>query len=132
MLFIVLMLSLTGWSLICWLSPARAQPSVIQQRDGTTATLSPLGGHEAIYSDAHGNRGMTYQGSVPPSHTFSSPHGALSGTVTPFGSPTPPNLITPAPLLPLQPRGMATPQSQAPISSGASNGGSSFSGRPGR
>lgn len=129
---VALVVLLTGWSLIGQLSVAAAQPSIIQQGDGMTGTLAPLGGHEAIYSDAHGNKGVTHQGSGLPSHTFSSPHGAMPGTVTPFGTPTPPNLLTPAPLLPVQPRGMATPQPQAPASSGSSGGGSSFSGRPGR
>ena len=108
-----------------------AEPSIIQQHAGTHGMLSPLGGREAIYSDAHGHKAVTNQGSNPPSPTFSSPHGALSGLATPFGTPIPPNLMTPAPLLPLQPRGMAMPQPQAPVSSG-SGGGHSFSGRAGR
>lgn len=131
MRFIAFLLVLTGLSFTRQFSTAYAQPSIIQQRDGTSGMLSPLGGQEAIYSDAHGHKGVTLQGSGLPSHTFSSPHGALTGPVTPFGTPTPPNLLTPAPLLPIQPRGMATPQPQAPVSSG-SDGGSSFSGRPGR
>ncbi len=126
-----LVVFLTGSSLIGLLSLADAQPSLIRQNDGTTMTLSPLGGHDAVYSDAHGNKGVTHQGSGLPSHSFSSPHGSMSGTVTPFGTPTPPDLLTPAPLLPLQPRGMATPQPQVPASSG-SPGGSSFGGGRGR
>lgn len=95
-------------------SHAGAQPSLLQQPDGTTGTLSPLGGSEAIYSDAHGTKSPTQLGSGLPSHSFSGPHGAAPGTVTPFGTPTPPHLLTPAPLLPLQPKGMAIPQPQAP------------------
>lgn len=131
MRFIAFLLVLTGLSFTRQFSTAYAQPSIIQQRDGTSGMLSPLGGQEAIYSDAYGHKGVTHQGSGLPSHTFSSPHSALTGPVTPFGTPTPPNLLTPAPLLPIQPRGMATPQPQAPVSSG-SGGGNSFSGRPGR
>ncbi len=108
---------------ICWfiapVSHAGAQPSLLQSPDGTTSTLSPLGGGEAIYFDAHGNKGPTHLGSGVPSHSFSSPHGAQPGTVTPFGTPAPPNLLTPAPLLPLQPKGMATPQPQTPAASNA-------------
>ena len=132
MCVIILVVLLAGWSLIGRLSVVSAQPSIIQQRDGSTGTLSPLGGNDAIHSDAHGNKGVTHQGSGLPSHTFSSPHGAMAGTVTPFGTPTPPNQITPAPLLPLQPRGMAIPQPQVPASPGAPGGFGSFSGRPGR
>lgn len=127
----VLIALLAGGSLIGPWSMADAQPITIQQPDGTT-TLFPLGGQETIYSDGHGNKEPTHLGSGLPSHTFSSPHGGTAGTVTPFGTPTPPNLITPAPLLPLHPRGMATPQPQAPASSGTPRGSGSFSGRPGR
>ena len=118
MRFIAVLLVLTGLSFTRQFSTAYAQPSVIQQGDGTNGTLSPLGGQESIYSDAHGHKGVTHQGSGLPSHTFSSPHGALSGPVTSFGTPIPPNLLTPAPLLPIQPRSMATPQPQVPMSSG--------------
>ena len=104
------------------LSSAAAQSSTFPQADGTTATLSPLGGNEAIHSDAHGHKGVTHQGSGLPSHTFSSPNGAAPPTVTPFGTSPPPNFLTPAPLLPLQPRGMATPQPHVPTPSGASSG----------
>ncbi|MGB5040238.1 MAG: hypothetical protein WBO67_04765, partial [Nitrospira sp.] len=102
------------------------------QRDGTTSPLTPLGEQDAIYSDAHGNKGVTHLGSGLPSHTFSSPHGAVPGSVTPFGTPTPPNLVTPAPLLPLQPRDMATPYPQPPASSDSPGGYSRFGGRSGR
>ncbi len=127
----VLML-LAAWTLIGPASKADSQPSILQQRDGTTSTLTPLSEQDALYSDAHGNKGVTHLGSGLPSHTFSSPHGGTPGTVTPFGTPTPPNLVTPAPLLPLHPRGMATPQPPAPASSGTPRGSGSFSGRPGR
>ena len=116
---VAVVMLLAIWSLIAPVSHAGAQPSLLQQANGTTGTLSPLGGGEAIYSDAHGNKGPTQLGSGLPSHSFSSPHGAQPGTVTPFGTPTPPNLLTPAPLLPLHPKGMATPQPQAPVAPNA-------------
>jgi len=114
------------------ISIAGSQSSILQQRDGTTSTLTPLGEREAIYSDAHGSKGITHLGFGLPSHTFSSPHGGVTGSVTPFGTPTPPNLITPAPVLPLQPKGMATPYSQPPASSGGPGGYSGFGRRSGR
>lgn len=109
-----LLMLLTAWTLLGPVSIAGSQPSILPQRDGTTSTLTPLGERDAIYSDAHGGKGVTHLGSGIPSHTFSSPHGAVPGSVTPFGTPTPPNLVTPAPLLPLQPRDMATPYPQPP------------------
>lgn len=103
---VTLMVLLAGWLLIDQLTMVRAQPSVRQQRDGTSGTL--------------------------PSHTFSSPRATLPGTITPFGTPPPPNLLTPAPLLPLNPKSMVTPQPQAPVSSGAPGSTTPLNGRPAR
>ena len=127
---LALVVLLAIWSLIDPISNADAQPTLLQQSDGTTATLSPLGNGDALYSDAHGNKGPTQLGSGLPSHSFSSPHGANAGTVTPFGTPKPPNLLTPAPLLPLHPKGMATPQPQSPASSNQQGRPGSSLGRP--
>lgn len=113
---VALVVLLAIWSLIDPISNADAQPTLLHQSGGTTGTLSPLGNNDALYSDAHGNKGSTQLGSGVPSHSFSSPHGATAGTVTPFGTPRPPNLLTPAPLLPLHPKGMATPQPHTPAS----------------
>ncbi len=131
MTFIIFLLLLSGLSFTPLFSTAHAQPTITPQHDGTSGMLSPSGGHDAIYADAHGHKGVTNQGANLPSPTLSTPPGGMSGAATPFGTPVPPNLMTPAPLLPLQPRGMATPRPQAPVSSG-SGGGHSFSGRPGR
>ncbi|MCS6289362.1 MAG: hypothetical protein H8K10_10330 [Nitrospira sp.] len=127
-----LLMLLTAWILIAPVSIASSQSSILQQRDGTTGTLTPLGERDAIYSDAHGDKDVTHLGSGLPSHTFSSPHGGVPGSVTPFGTPTPPNLVTPAPVLPLQPRGMATPYPQPPTSSVSPGRYSAFGGRSGR
>jgi hypothetical protein len=130
---VLLVVLILGCSLLVSEPPqTAAQSSALRQGDGATVTLSPLGGNEAIYSDAHGNKGPTHQGSGFSSHTFSSPNGAAPHTITPFGTPAPPNLLTPAPLLPIQPRGMATPQPQTPATSGMIRGNGSFNGRPGR
>ncbi len=127
---IALVLLLAIWSLIDPISNADAQPTILQQSGGTTGTLSPLGNGDALYSDAHGNKGLTQLGSGLPSHSFSSPHGATAGTVTPFGTPRPPNLLTPAPLLPLHPKGMATPQPHTPASTYQQGRSGSSLGRP--
>ncbi len=129
---VALVMCLAICTLIIALSHADAQPSLLQQPDGTTGTLSPLGGSEAIYSDAHGNESPTHLGSGLPSHSFSSPHGAQPGTVTPFGTPTPPNLLTPAPLLPLRPKGMVTPQPYTPTAPNAPGRFGPSGGRPGQ
>ncbi len=127
---VALVLLLAIWSLIDPISNADAQPTILQQSGGTTGTLSPLGNGDALYSDAHGNKGPTQLGSGLPSHSFSSPHGATGGTVTPFGTPRPPNLLTPAPLLPLHPKGMATPQPHTPAPTYQQGRPSSPLGRP--
>lgn len=123
---------LTAWILIAPVSIASSEPAILQQRDGTTSTLTPLGERDAIYSNGYGNKGVTHLGSGLPPHTFSSPSDGVPGSVTPFGTATPPNLVTPAPLLPIHPRGMATPYPQPPASSGCSGGNSRFGGRSGR
>jgi len=111
---------------------ATAQSSPFQQSDGTAGMISPLGQGEAIYSDPHGNKHPSHFGSGLPSHSFSAPHGATPGTITPFGTPAPPNLLTPAPLLPLHPKGMATPQPQAPALPVIPSPFGPSGGRPGR
>jgi hypothetical protein len=68
-----LLMLLTAWTLLGPVSIAGSQPSILPQRDGTTSTLTPLGERDAIYSDAHGGKGVTHLGSGIPSHTFSSP-----------------------------------------------------------
>ena len=69
-----LLMLLTAWTLLGPVSIAGSQPSILQQRDGTTSPLTPLGEQDAIYSDAHGNKGVTHLGSGLPSHTISSPY----------------------------------------------------------
>jgi hypothetical protein len=93
-----------------------SESGLLRQRDGKAGTISPLGGEESIYTDPHGMGGVTHEGSGLPSHTFSGPHGAEPGSVTPFGNPHPPNRLTPPPLLPLNPRGMGMPQPETPRS----------------
>lgn len=111
---VALVMLLVMWSCISPLAHADAQSSPLRQSDGTTGLVSPLGDGHAIYTDPHGNKEPMRLGSGPSAQNFNAPHGSAPGTVTPFGTPTPPNFLTPAPLLPLQPKGMAIPQPQAP------------------
>jgi len=89
-----------------------AQISVLQGSDGTGGTIMDLGGGF-----------QTYQ--------FSSPQGSSqSGTITTFGSPTPPSSITPAPILPFTPHSPVMPREQvapaAPFGPTSAFGSSTF------
>ena len=68
MKFIGFLLVLSAVLFIIEFTPVYAEPSIIQQHAGTHGMLSPLGGQEAIYSDAQGHKGVTNQG-VQPSFT---------------------------------------------------------------
>lgn len=132
MLIVSLIVLLICSSLMSPFSHVAAQSSPIRQPDGTQGLLSPLGENDAIYSDAHGNKqpatlrpGLSSQGV----NTLSE---ASPGAITPFGTPTAPNRLTPAPLLPLSPRSMATPQPQRPTDQGFPGRFAPPSGRPGR
>ena len=131
MLIVRLVLFLTCSSLLGPFSHAAAQSSPVRQPDGTQGVLSPLGGNDAIYSDAHGNKQPTTLGPGMPSHGMTTFSGASPGALTPFGTPTPPNRLTPAPLLPLSPKSMATPQPQRPADPGLPRQFAPPGGRPG-
>lgn len=102
---------------------ADAQASPLWQSDRTTGMVSPL---------KDGNKDPLHIGSGRPAQNFSATHGITPDTVTPFGTPTPPNLLTPAPLLPLLPKGMAIPQPQASAVPHTPGRFGPSSGRPGR
>jgi len=98
--------------------PAWAQISVVQGSDGTSGTIVDLGNGIRTYSDSHGNRGtMIDFGSGLQTYQFTSPQGGgQSGTITTFGSPTPPSGITPPPILPFTPHSPIMPREQmAPV-----------------
>lgn len=110
-----------------------AQISVFQSSDGTSGTITHLGDSYSIYSDSHGNTGTIMNlGGGFQSYSFTSPQGGTTtGTITTFGSPAPPNNLTPAPVLPFTPNGSLMPQSRvAPVVPFSSGGTSSF-GSPG-
>lgn len=97
---------------------SQAQISIIQGSDGTSGTLTHLGDDFAIYSDSHGNSGTIMNlGSGFQSYSFTNPQGQMkSGTITTFGTPQPPNNLTPAPVLPFNPHGPLMPREQvAPV-----------------
>lgn len=113
--------------------PAAGQSLPLRQPDGTQGLVSPLGGHDAIYSDAHGSKQpITPQSGLLLAPGTERPSGTLPGARTPFGTPAPPNRLIPAPLLPLSPKSMANPQPQTPASSGLPGRPATPGGRPGR
>jgi hypothetical protein len=94
--------------------------SIIQGSDGTSGTITDLGGGFRSFSDSRGNMGTILDlGGGFQTYQFSSPHGGLpSGTILTLPSPrstfdNPPAGLTPAPVLPFTPRGPLLPREQA-------------------
>ena len=100
------------------ISPAESRP--VQNRDGTSGRLSHLGDDIGSYSDPHGNHTIvTKPGTESPIGLR--PHGeSESGNRSAFGTPLPPNNLTPAPVLPFNPNRALSPPS--PNSHRPSNG----------
>ncbi len=92
-----------------------AQISIIQGSNGTSGTITDLGNGFHIYSDSHGNTGTIVDlGGGFQSYSFTAPQGQTkSGNITTFGTPVPPNNLTPAPVLPFNPHGPLMPREQA-------------------
>lgn len=86
-----------------------AESGVVRNRDGTSGRLSPLGDDIGIYSDPHGNQTIVAKpGSESP--VGLRPHGDIeSGNRSSFGTPLPPNNLTPAPTLPFYPNRALSP-----------------------
>jgi hypothetical protein len=86
-----------------------AESRIIQNHDGTSGRLSHLGDDIGIYSDSHGNQAIvTKPGTESP--VGLRPHGETeNGNRSSFGTPLPPNNLTPAPILPLSPNRALSP-----------------------
>jgi len=136
---LALLMASSAW-LVLGGAIAEAQVSIFQSSDGTSGTITHLGDSYSIYSDSHGNSGtITNLGGGFQSYSFTNPQGGTTtGTITTFGSPEPPNNLTPAPVLPFTPNGSLMPQSRAapavPFFSGGTSpfGSSGGGGRFGR
>ncbi|MEK7762900.1 MAG: hypothetical protein AAB433_15115 [Nitrospirota bacterium] len=104
-----------------------AESRIIQNHDGTSGRLFHLGDDSGIYSDPHGNHTIvTKPGTESPIGLR--PHGeAESGNRSSFGTPLPPNNLTPAPILPLSPNRALSPA--APPNGYTPSSGSSRLGR---
>jgi hypothetical protein len=121
------------------LSVATSEVSLFRGQDGTSGTITDLGGGTGIYSDSHGTFGPIQDRGASQSTLTLPPGQSPQGTRTPFGTPPPPSNLTPAPVLPFQPHSpiMPGPGSAAPSvpfapgvnPSGPSGSGSGFRGR---
>ena len=84
-------------------SVAAGEVSLFRGQDGTSGTITDLGGGTGIYSDSHGTFGPVQERGDSQSTLTLPPGQSAQGTRTPFGSPPPPSNLTPAPVLPFQP-----------------------------
>jgi hypothetical protein len=113
----------------------RAESGLYRGQDGSTGTVADLGNGTMLYADPHGtfgplpgSAGGTQGGPVPLPQGYGD-----SGHITPFGTPTPPSQLTPAPVLPFHPHGMLMPQQPGtPVPSFSPKSGGSGSGFRGR
>ncbi len=102
----MLVIGIAVWALLS-AGPAQAQMTIIQGSDGTSGTVIDLGNGFSTYSDSHGNSGTIVDlGGGFQTYQFSSPGGqSQSGSVLSFSAPTPPQVVTPAIILPIRPHG---------------------------
>jgi len=113
------------------LAPALAQAEIIESPHGIRATIAELGDGAGIRSELHGQGGSgvaSTESSVPlPPES----HGEVNQRImTLFGSPQPPNQLTPAPVMPFHPNRPLLP-APSPTPSAVPNSGVG-SGRFGR
>jgi hypothetical protein len=102
-------LTITTTCLVLSAGIGLAESRIVQNRDGTSGRLSHLGDDIGIYSDPHGNQTIvTKPGTEGPMGLR--PHGETeSGNRSSFGTPLPPNNLTPAPILPFSPNRALSP-----------------------
>jgi hypothetical protein len=107
--------------------PSGAETLIIQHRDGTSGTLTDLGGGIRLYTDSHGNSEfITDRSGGGPGSPIPTPQGSASHGPS-FSVPSSPQGITPAPVLPFLPHGPLLPGAP-PTSGGASPSGAGPSG----
>ena len=82
---------------LMWIGCVSAADMIFRGSDGSHGSITQLGDDQAIYRDGHGTVGPIRHLGGQGSPVIITPQGeVLSGTVTPFESPMPPNHITPA------------------------------------
>ena len=95
--------------------PVPAEVRVIQSPNGRGGTIADLGNGAGIQSDTHGQGGTGVASPESPAPLSNDPRGNPNQRlVTPFQSPSPPNQLTPAPLLPYHPNRPLMPSTSAP------------------
>lgn len=106
-LLTVLIITLTCPALLAGICLAGS--GLVRNQDGTNGRLSPLGDDIGTYADPHGNHTIvTKPGTETP--VGLGPHGDIeSGNRSSFGTPMPPNHLTPAPVLPFNPNRALSP-----------------------
>lgn len=111
------------------LAPAFAQAEIIESSH--RATIAELGNGAGIRSDPHGQSGSSVASTESSAPLPPGPHGEVNQRImTPFGSPQPPNQLTPAPVMPFHPNRPLLP-APSPAPSAVPNSGIS-GGRFGR
>jgi hypothetical protein len=101
----ILLATACAWLCLCSFSVAEV--GVIRHRDGTDGHMTHLGDDIGLYSDSHGSTSPLTHPTLPAPDS----HGDnFSGPLTPFGTPAPPNNLTPAPTLPMNPNRPLAPQ----------------------
>lgn len=83
---------------------ALAEVAVIESPHGRAGTIAELGNGAGIRSVPHGNDGSSVAPTESAAPVSPGPHDAVNQRIlTPFGSPQPPNQLTPAPVMPFHP-----------------------------
>ena len=108
-------------------SSAGGEPGTVQSPHGHPGRMIDLGNGIGLQSDPHGEPRPLGLPREPATPMPPGPHGDVNQqAVTPFGSPLPPNRLTPAPVLPARPNSPLIPLAStapgAPQHSGAGTG----------
>jgi len=85
---------------------------VVGSPNGNPGTVTDLGNGVGIPSNPHSQLGSGVAPAESGAPSSPAPHSGMNErSVTPFGSPQPPNQLTPAPILPFHPNRQLLPQS---------------------
>jgi hypothetical protein len=109
-----------------------AEVAIVRHSDGMAGTITHLGDDAGIYSGSYGNNGPILNPGGPSSFSGGPHRDITSSAGTAFGTPAPPNNLTPAPVLPMNPNRPLLPQQPTPLSSSSPPSGFSSPGGSGR
>ncbi|HEX8750796.1 MAG TPA: hypothetical protein VF732_06750 [Nitrospira sp.] len=98
---------------------AQGEIARVGSPNANPGTVTDLGNGVGIQSDPHGRSETNLAPTESAAPLSPVPHGDMNQRlVTPFGSPQPPNQLTPAPVLPFHPNRPLMPQSAPPSGGG--------------